>query len=837
MKFYCDQCNAQYFIADAKIGAKGVKVRCKRCDNVIIIRPPAADESPADAAPPTSDDPLAGLGGDTDEPAAPVASAPSSGLGLDDLDLGLDDSAGDAGIGFQASTASSGDNGSEADGDDLLIGGADGTSARDDRSTVTESAGAPAVAMAAAPARRPPTNVAASGGMGGEDALDSELAGAFDSVFGAAPVDPFNTVEITGAPDRSKRETRFYSPQEMAQVEHEKQSAHDDDDLMVAAPATSAPGFGLKPGGNGNGEDEDDLLASSQPEPPPSSEDQDPVWYVAINEQQVGPISMVELSERWDRREVDGDSLIWKSSLSDWMPVRDVPELRSLVSSKSAARRDLATGAATEVERPRNPAAMDPFDAAAALDHSILGNASMPSDTMNDPFATVESSDLPPPGGIASGSWRPHGMTEIYQAASLAEASSQQPLPPPDEPVAEEEVDWNPGAAAALASLVDDEIKSVAVKPSGGFMPTADDNDLQLAPEGKSSYGDLLSAAPLPTPRAAGSSLPMADPFAAQISASGTGEVDIAQIAGQSSMVMQRPSYLSEPPKAERKINWLLWGGIGAGAVVLIMFVLLIVVLVKVISPAPQPAVATGPGAAVAGTNTPAGTPPGSGQPGGTGQANNPGTPANTGDTPGVPASQPRAADQLPVAASPPIGGDEEPAEQEHKKKVGGTKKPAVAWTKSTGTKSGDDGEEPVKSAAPEPKPTPAPAPGPKGKCDPILFPDGVCPSGTEGPVKTDGPKATLSKAEILMTVKKNMPGIKACTAEQAKRDKRLATGELKMSWYVRADGKTKNVSIVTSKFKGTYIGTCMTDAISKWQFPSFEGEDVGPIKFPFSLE
>ena len=44
MKFRCDQCNAQYMIADEKVGKKGVKVRCKKCGFVIIIRPNVEDE-------------------------------------------------------------------------------------------------------------------------------------------------------------------------------------------------------------------------------------------------------------------------------------------------------------------------------------------------------------------------------------------------------------------------------------------------------------------------------------------------------------------------------------------------------------------------------------------------------------------------------------------------------------------------------------------------------------------------------------------------------------------------------------------------------------------------
>jgi len=42
MRFACDKCNAQYAIDDAKIGPKGVKVRCKRCGNVITLQPPSA---------------------------------------------------------------------------------------------------------------------------------------------------------------------------------------------------------------------------------------------------------------------------------------------------------------------------------------------------------------------------------------------------------------------------------------------------------------------------------------------------------------------------------------------------------------------------------------------------------------------------------------------------------------------------------------------------------------------------------------------------------------------------------------------------------------------------
>ena len=38
MKFSCDRCDAQYMISDEKVGPKGVRVRCKKCGNVIPVR-------------------------------------------------------------------------------------------------------------------------------------------------------------------------------------------------------------------------------------------------------------------------------------------------------------------------------------------------------------------------------------------------------------------------------------------------------------------------------------------------------------------------------------------------------------------------------------------------------------------------------------------------------------------------------------------------------------------------------------------------------------------------------------------------------------------------------
>src|SRR6267142_2750130 len=38
MRFVCDSCRAQYMISDEKVGPKGVKVRCKKCGYVILVK-------------------------------------------------------------------------------------------------------------------------------------------------------------------------------------------------------------------------------------------------------------------------------------------------------------------------------------------------------------------------------------------------------------------------------------------------------------------------------------------------------------------------------------------------------------------------------------------------------------------------------------------------------------------------------------------------------------------------------------------------------------------------------------------------------------------------------
>ena len=79
MRFVCDSCRAQYMISDDKVGANGVRVRCKKCGNVIVVRRPQDAGAEADAA-------LRGL-----EESAPPPPAPEGPTGENSIFSDVDD--------------------------------------------------------------------------------------------------------------------------------------------------------------------------------------------------------------------------------------------------------------------------------------------------------------------------------------------------------------------------------------------------------------------------------------------------------------------------------------------------------------------------------------------------------------------------------------------------------------------------------------------------------------------------------------------------------------------------------------------------------------------------
>jgi predicted Zn finger-like uncharacterized protein len=255
MKFVCDNCATQYLISDDKVGPKGVKVRCKRCGNIIIVRP--QDEEPL-----AQDEP----GRATTEPS--------------DTERGDSDEVGQA---F----------------DQLLAGGLG-----DERADE------------------------------GEDEGDEQATEIFR-------VEDLKRQQGGAAEDRDKI-----------------------DEVFAGAEST-------------------ELSRSAERQRPVRSE-----WYLAIGEEQVGPMDLTEVQNRWLAGEIDTGTLAWSAGMSDWTPLSDIDELNEVLQSAAPEGRE-----STAVDEPEAGAPDD--DAAAERDDWAPYQGSELASLVEEEIA--ETASQPPP--------------------------------------------------------------------------------------------------------------------------------------------------------------------------------------------------------------------------------------------------------------------------------------------------------------------------------------------------------------------------------------------------------------------------------------------------------
>jgi predicted Zn finger-like uncharacterized protein len=205
MKFVCDNCATQYLISDEKIGPKGAKVRCKRCGNIIVIRPPRSDDY-------------------EDEDAGPSEDTSRDGLPM---------------------------------------------------------------------------------GMGEQSEDRDELGEAFDQLLKGG----LDTGEDEHEDDEDGPATEIFSMEELERLRSQKDDRDKIDEVFSQAEGTDI-----------------------QRQPAGEEEDREE-WYVAIKDEQVGPMGLPEVENRWESGEIGPNTLAWHPGMDDWIPVKDVPKLRYLLGS------------------------------------------------------------------------------------------------------------------------------------------------------------------------------------------------------------------------------------------------------------------------------------------------------------------------------------------------------------------------------------------------------------------------------------------------------------------------------------------------------------------------
>jgi predicted Zn finger-like uncharacterized protein len=693
MRFVCDSCRAQYMISDDKVGAKGVKVRCKKCGYNIVVRPagstPAKDEGPSTEA--------------------------------------------------SASAATS------------------------EEQSSSDSFGLPATLGT------PPEGGIFSG------VEDDELGAVFDQVLNSGS-HKIPAGEVVGnGPARLD-------------------AAGSDTGATVRKLAEAEAGS-VKP------------AAAHE-------------WFVAIDEKQVGPLSLEKVKDYWERGEVGPDSLCWRAGFSDWIPLSETTELASVLAP-----------------RPTKP-------------------------------VIVEPAPMEPRASVASGP-----VESAFSAGGLTKTAKPEAPMSSGASATQESSGWKPSAASVLASLVKEE-NDALTKPAKAA-PLVEEKPRPVV------SGLLDVPPPEPAPVAAPSPMRAESPASASpyLAPAPVAPAYAPQPAQQYGQPMPQqygqpmpqpygppPGYGYPPPAAPAPKQ----GGKGMMIGVVAGLVMLAggAGIFLATRPSEQQGTVTPPPATqqVAQATKPAELPPMPPPPAGMAQ-NATGTPAGATAQPSTaPTPAPTTAPAVAVAGNPgtapaanpttpPPAETVKPAEQpktepqQVARAEVPTKRTSTTPSRPAPSRTSNDDEETFTAPARNTNTKPAAKSG--GNADDEfdeLF--GTKKSGSPSkpeasangrtayiPPEPGGGGASqerLGQSDIMQVVLANKPAIIKCVSEQKKKDPGLS-GKLVMRWTIQTNGKTKNVSCQTSEFRSTYMATCISGLIKGWSFPKHKVQGE-PIDFPFTF-
>ncbi|MBI2378682.1 MAG: zinc-ribbon domain-containing protein [Deltaproteobacteria bacterium] len=915
MKFSCDSCGAQYMIADAKIGPKGVKVKCKKCAQVIVLRvgkkgegsvPPDAKDAKSSSPAPakangrggkTADEEftvslstgqsqgatsavLAELGTSSDlgvstefraagfdedpvmnpKPARlPSVSLPNdtgSGLASPFQGGGVGGSLSD-GFGVAGMTAKTGDDepATRVDFDPMARGGTS------EAPSMFGSAGTPS-----AESEDPSTNVAPGpeaneslGGFGaglsdgnpfataremgaidrpspreasgasfdpsseatvGFDASSEATVGALDQAFPSPPAKgPFDPTADGSVPhddpshamgSREELESELGSAFDAVFGGVEPEPGMNDPFAMVAqaagTPADKLPTRVLDTGSV-------DALAQKARVEPTVATPEPVEWFVAINDEQVGPLGFRDIQGHWDRGSVDANTLCWRAGMSDWVQVRFVPELEALgpMDGNTQLAADPGRAESARVSQSLRadtpPPAPSLASSPSAFESSLRassppparspgsrpaweGGADLRTDQLDrtEPPAIAETAPLPDEPrpkleivpSVPPPSARPEPLGSVNVGLLGASAPTLGATPSfggavPEHP-GDDEPSWRPSAASALASLAADEMSDTGKKKrEGGFSGSS------TLPPPSDALSSLLSE---PSMTGLQAFKPQSDDSSTNLSPLPKAAPDVAAVSASRPAVGRRP-------------NWVL---IAAGGMGLVIVVLLLVLVFRS-PPAPPPPVEK--------------------------PVERPVELATVKPPPPAPTPVPP-----PVAAEPDAGVAPEPAQPV----------PELPAEPAKAAKKKERDPEPKKKAPSKAKPEPDEDEPPRRTPEPdvdSLDPDALLEGAsrrTRRPVveDSDAVPSQLAEDDILRELRKHKDEIRDCIEKQRRSDPRLE-GKMTMKFVLLNSGRTSEHNVQPVKFDGSVLGKCIVDSVRKWRFPKFSGKPM-PIEFPVSL-
>ncbi|MBI5542803.1 MAG: zinc-ribbon domain-containing protein [Deltaproteobacteria bacterium] len=778
MKFVCDSCHAQYLISDEKVGPNGVIVRCKKCQHKIVVKrasaaaPPPPPSPEQDEATIVSSNPMvraavAAVAASHHEDTAsnPIPSGETA------LPAGIDDELGRAfesvmtkqGLG-EARTITPVDA-------EMTPGGMDRQDQKDRQNQQDQDS----------------MPLAAAGSNSGELTLSAVNSMPQDQAVAPLPAmnDDF---------DSDRQSTRVMNLSEMAgliKTEAQKE---------VAPPA---PMMEEKPKEKKNGSNGSSATAGS-----PAAD-----WFVAINDSQVGPLSLEGVRERWDKGELSADSLCWKPGMNDWRPLSGVSELAEKLAPRPAPAPDkevpagaVATGAQALAPTPLPPQQDEPGEpewkpsAANALESLVKDEL----EALQRPVA--KKPEYPPEEELEVAA-KPRGLIDdLPEMQDKPESEPALSLPAP--------------AASRHPILSDEE------EETSGPAPVA-------APERRSRPPQRVARPEFDEQPQPQLYVPPPRPKTGLYILLGVGLLVLCGTAITLTYILTRPQ---QTMQAQPQVS--------APAIPPVAQAVVQPPAAGPTTPATSPA-ATAPTKetnpnAVAAANPPTETPKAE-------PVKPPVEPAaadkaepKTAETKGAevrtkagpagprePREQPRGGFSKVATREPRESAKSREAEEIVAPKEAEETGPAVKPLSKSGGQVDDDFDKIFGNGGGNKEPAQE-SPKSKPKPKDVWVP----PAPGAGAANA---KAQLEQSDVMEVVVANRSMIKNCV-DEAKAKEPGATGTIVMRWTIKPDGSTGNIQTVTEEFRKTPLSACLAAGIKSFRFPSYTGPQMSPVNFPFKF-
>lgn len=509
------------------------------------------------------------------------------------------------------------------------------------------------------------------------------------------------------------------------------------------------------------------------------------VWHVVINQDQVGPMTAMEVQQRFAGGEIDAETYIWREGFADWLPLAQVDTFSGLAAAAPAAAPAPRGGGSEAVAsmfasgEDAGAGRSDPGDLFAAASASSGRNDDDSGDLFGGKPAAAPASQA---GAKLRGERNENSV--LFSLNNLAQLASDKPAPAPRAAMASgPPVGAATGAAGGEGSgLID--IRSMA-----------------------SAYLGAPGSAPKPASASIGS-------------------IDDLPVFGGGGFT--EPAVIMPMP-ARQSNNKLLYALIGSVGLLVVAAVVVVAVIFSGNKPSPQVAQVNKPDTAAEPPKTEA--------------AKAPTTPEPAADVKaaGAGAAEPKAAagsgdNKVAAAETPPEPKHSAPAPAP-------AHRAAPPATSSAGTTAKAAAKSPEKASAPAPAREPAAPKGDSGGCDEVSCVlnsyEGACcakfkkaggKASASGGGGSTAPKGDVPEGLDRAMISDGVDKVKA--RAMACGDKSPAKGQVKVSVKVGPDGHVSSVTVKNTPDAG--LGNCVAGVMQKATFA--KTQTGGSFAYPFSF-